>query len=202
MIATGRVASDAAPSSTRAHRSSTLDSEASSSSYGSLSSSSSSSTDMLSRSGSACSHGSNDGFLDDFLSPTPPLDADMATELDGHAFAATSEFSDAECVAIADGLVRFGIQCLALDFDQTLVGVHTHGEFDGCSADLAASVRPFFRALVPLCASRGIVVAVVTFSSQVVLIADVLHRCFPDITVLTPAFPVTSPPVHIYIMHI
>jgi hypothetical protein len=155
----------------RVHRSSTADS-ADSSSHGSSSSS------IFSRCDSSRSHSSSDDnlLLDDSLTPTPPPDADIDA-------ASLSDFSNAECVAIADGLLRFGIRCLALDFDDTLINFHTNGEFYGCPADLAACVRPFFRALVPLCAARGIVVAVVTFSSQVFLIEDVLSRCFPGITV-------------------
>ena len=67
----------------------------------------------------------------------------------------SSDFSELECYNIVTGLQNAGINFLAIDFDQTLVGIHTRGEYEGTSSDLCAYVRPFFRTFVPMSLNRG-----------------------------------------------
>lgn len=87
-----------------------------------------------------------------------------------------------KCLECVQTMKRVGINFLAIDFDNTLVDVHTGGKWrdNKGAADLARKVRPFFRQLVPLAISHGIHVAIVTFSSQVNLIRAVLDHQFPD----------------------
>jgi hypothetical protein len=71
---------------------------------------------------------------------------------------------------------------VALDFDRTLVQVHTGGRWEGTAEELAQHVRPQFTALVQAIeksnlessASTRIHMAVVTFSGQISLIRRVL----------------------------
>lgn len=66
---------------------------------------------------------------------------------------------------------------ITIDFDATIIQVHTYGSWSGCAAALAAHVRPVFVAIlqtaVPM---ENITVAIVTFSGQIGLIRDVLVR--------------------------
>ena len=60
-----------------------------------------------------------------------------------------------------------GINLLAVDFDLTLVDVHTGGCWAGSVAALASRVRPYMKQLVDDALSAGLYVAIVTFSPQV-----------------------------------
>lgn len=62
---------------------------------------------------------------------------------------------------------RAGIKLLAIDFDLTLIDVHTEGCWTGSAAALASRVRPCIKEVVDEALGSGIHVAVVTFSSQV-----------------------------------
>jgi hypothetical protein len=59
------------------------------------------------------------------------------------------------------------INLVAVDFDMTMVDVHTGGRWQSGEAELAQRIRPFFRAFIPKAAEHGLHVAVVTFSEQV-----------------------------------
>ena len=69
---------------------------------------------------------------------------------------------------------------LCLDFDATLISIHTNGNWNEESvADLVQYVRPLFKQLIPAILQRKtIAIAVVTFSSQLHLIQRVLEACF------------------------
>lgn len=64
-------------------------------------------------------------------------------------------------------LHQAGINLLAIDFDLTLIDVHTGGCWAGSAATLAARVRPCMKQLMDEALSFGTHVAVVTFSPQV-----------------------------------
>jgi len=76
-------------------------------------------------------------------------------------------------------LVELKINFLALDFDQTILDIHTGGVWKGSTAELAPHVRPIFRHLIVRALEADIKVAVVTFSPQVGHIEDVLEIVFP-----------------------
>ena len=82
--------------------------------------------------------------------------------------------------AVVRSLVRKGVKLLALDFDQTIVGVHTAGAWKGPSSRLAQHVRPCFRDLIEAAvAEPALSVCVVTFSAQRGVIEDVLKCVLP-----------------------
>jgi hypothetical protein len=86
-----------------------------------------------------------------------------------------------QCTEIIDVIKGCGINFLAIDFDLTLVSEHTGGRWRGTVAELAAKVRPLFKALVPLALERDICVAIVTFSPQVPTISAVLQHEYPSL---------------------
>jgi hypothetical protein len=68
------------------------------------------------------------------------------------------------------------IRLVAIDFDMTIVDVHTHGLWDRSPAELMSHVRPEFVCLIQSCILRGILVVVATFSNQNRLIRDVIGQ--------------------------
>lgn len=72
-----------------------------------------------------------------------------------------------------------GTKLVCIDFDATLVRVHTGGAWLRSAAELLPHVRPLFLQLVPRLVHCGVHVAVVTFSPQVALIRQVLALAFP-----------------------
>ena len=71
-----------------------------------------------------------------------------------------------------------GINFLALDFDQTVIDIHTGGRFNGTVTELASHVRPVFSQLINAAHTAGIKIAIVTFSPQVDNICGVLDTHF------------------------
>ena len=87
----------------------------------------------------------------------------------------------AQAQLFAEQMVRSGIRLLAVDFDKTLVGVHTRARWREGPAALAQTVRPIFRTLIPaVLATSRIHVSIVTFSKQDQLIRDALVLTFGD----------------------
>ena len=81
---------------------------------------------------------------------------------------------DADATAMAQALLDRGVRLLALDFDLTLVNLHTEGAWMEGSTDLRPHLRPLFRSLIPAVQQQGIFVSVVTFSGQTDLIRECL----------------------------
>lgn len=76
--------------------------------------------------------------------------------------------------------VNKGIRLLALDFDKTIVTVHTAGYWRGGSPQLAEHVRPCFQALMAAALEqKQLQLCVVTYSTQAQLIRDVLKLVLP-----------------------
>lgn len=73
------------------------------------------------------------------------------------------------------------VNFLAVDFDQTMIDVHTGGRWKESAASLASHLRPLFLRLVPLATDRNLRIAVVTFSGQTDRIREVLEIAFPSI---------------------
>lgn len=78
--------------------------------------------------------------------------------------------------AIIEGLIAQGLNFVAIDFDQTIVDIHTGGKWIYPPEDLAPHVRPFFRVFIPNAIAAGLYVAVVTFSPQVPTISTILKQ--------------------------
>jgi hypothetical protein len=115
----------------------------------------------------------------------------------------TSKLSDfsgqnysVDCSALHRGIIQAGINFLAIDFDLTLIDIHTNSKYQKSPNDLALHVRPFFKTFVSTalesglvsiisyfnltrCGSVGLKIAIVTFSSQISLIQNVLDIIFP-----------------------
>lgn len=69
-----------------------------------------------------------------------------------------------------------------MDFDQTIIDIHTEGYWKGTAQELSTHVRPLFKHLINAAIQSGIKVAIVTFSPQLTYIEDVLDITFPDIS--------------------
>ena len=72
-----------------------------------------------------------------------------------------------KCLIIVQKLKEKGINFVCIDFDQTIVNVHTYGRWSGPPEELVHHIRPFFKKFIPLLIHNGIFVSVVTFSVQV-----------------------------------
>ncbi|CAN0303290.1 unnamed protein product, partial [Laminaria digitata] len=73
------------------------------------------------------------------------------------------------------------VNFLALDFDLTILDIHTSGRWPGTPEQLAQRIRPFFQILIPVAIAQGMHLGVVTFSPQVSMISSVLKARFPDV---------------------
>ncbi len=98
----------------------------------------------------------------------------------------TPDYSAAELHGCVNAIQRSGINFVAIDFDKTLICIHTSGKWSGNATELSTKVRKFFREFVPLLMSRGICVAIVTFSGEVKLIQQVMHTIFPALASMIP----------------
>ena len=72
-------------------------------------------------------------------------------------------------------LLDLGINLLAIDFDQTILDIHTGGRWNDTLEELLPHVRPEFAQLIPAALDNNIHVAIVTFSSQIHLVRGVLE---------------------------
>ena len=63
-----------------------------------------------------------------------------------------------------------------MDFDCTIIDIHTGGRWHGTTEELLGHVRPYFPPLLKAALNNNINVAVVTFSPQVQLVRDVLEH--------------------------
>lgn len=77
-----------------------------------------------------------------------------------------------------------GINFLAIDFDQTMIDVHTGGRWKGTASELSEHMRTVFLHFVPEASNRNIRIAVCTFSGQTKVIRNVLEESFPSIAEL------------------
>ncbi|GFH56209.1 hypothetical protein CTEN210_12685 [Chaetoceros tenuissimus] len=80
--------------------------------------------------------------------------------------------------AAVSHLVSIGINFLAVDFDQTMIDIHTGGRWKGTSSELATHVRPVFIELLKLANAQKMQIAIVTFSHQTQIISEVLETHF------------------------
>ena len=88
---------------------------------------------------------------------------------------AASTHSTAITSAISK-IKEVGINLLALDFDQTILDIHTGGAWKGTLEELFPHVRPVFAQLIQAAVDSDIQVAVVTFSVQTRYVRGVLDH--------------------------
>ena len=73
-------------------------------------------------------------------------------------------------------LKTVNINFLAIDFDKTILEIHTGGNWKQSAKALLPHVRPMFRRFIPLAIDEGIHVAVVTFSNQTEMVRHILEQ--------------------------
>ncbi|KAK7478266.1 hypothetical protein BaRGS_00011276 [Batillaria attramentaria] len=76
-------------------------------------------------------------------------------------------------------LIKKNIKLLALDFDLTILDIHTYGKWDGPVEKLVPHVRPCMRDLIEMAQSKGVFVCIVTFHRQMDLIQELLRLVLP-----------------------
>ena len=78
---------------------------------------------------------------------------------------------------VMERLESLGINLLALDFDQTILSVHTGGRWQGSTEELLPFVRPIFSDLIRAASKSNnrIHVSVVTYTGQIHLVRAVLE---------------------------
>ncbi|CAB3997940.1 Hypothetical predicted protein [Paramuricea clavata] len=81
---------------------------------------------------------------------------------------------------LVDRLIHDGIKMVAVDFDLTLVSVHTNGSWMFTARPLASRIRPGFPEFLSEVLRKGLWLAVVTFSPQVDLVRDVLRTVLSE----------------------
>jgi len=77
---------------------------------------------------------------------------------------------------LAGAMIRSNVRIFAIDFDNTLIDIETQNRWEGSSILLAEHLRPFFIELIPVLLRKGIIVSIVSFSSQTHLIRSVLRQ--------------------------
>ncbi|KAJ7337268.1 hypothetical protein OS493_010125 [Desmophyllum pertusum] len=78
-------------------------------------------------------------------------------------------------------LVSLGIKLVAVDFDLTIVNVHTRGCWQFTSKSLVSRVRPSFKQFfIAALNCSDLHVAVVTLSPQIPLIREVMEQALPE----------------------
>ncbi|KAI2495037.1 hypothetical protein MHU86_19469 [Fragilaria crotonensis] len=71
---------------------------------------------------------------------------------------------------------ELNINFLAIDFDKTIMEIHTGACWKQSAQELLPYVRPMFSRLIPLAIDEGIHVAVVTFSSKTEMVRHILEH--------------------------
>jgi len=82
---------------------------------------------------------------------------------------------------LTDAMARKGIKLLALDWDDTLISVHTRGQFCGLAKEIEPKIRPVFRELIVAAVASKLRVAIVSFSGQQNVIRGALNIAFPGV---------------------
>ena len=93
----------------------------------------------------------------------------------GSCFANT--YTHTKCISSPNASVK--VNFLAIDFDQTIIDIHTGGKWNGTGAELATHIRPQFLHFLRAAADASLHMAVVTFTPQVGFVQEVLRAHFP-----------------------
>jgi len=84
-----------------------------------------------------------------------------------------------EVISWVKSLAAADVKLVCLDFDLTLINMHTGGRWWGGAKTLARNIRPIFQIMIPEALRGGIEVCVVTMTRQTALVADVLKNGLP-----------------------
>lgn len=60
------------------------------------------------------------------------------------------------CLALRVLALVVQVNFLALDFDLTILDIHTSGRWPGTPEQLTQRIRPFFQALIPVAVAEGL----------------------------------------------
>jgi hypothetical protein len=71
------------------------------------------------------------------------------------------------------------IKLIALDFDLTIIDIHTEGAWTRTALELVSHVRPEMQCLIQHSLAKGVQIAVASFSVQEQLIRDVIRDAIP-----------------------
>ena len=88
--------------------------------------------------------------------------------------------SSNNCDKTLNCLIKNKIKLICIDFDNTLLSIHTYGKWDDTALNLAKHVRPEFKLFISKCLQQNIYIGIVTFSSQTELVIDVLKHVFKE----------------------
>jgi len=102
------------------------------------------------------------------------------TFYDHHVLVKEQGGFQSQCTASVRIMVDSNIHLLAIDFDKTLLNIHTGGEWEGSTEQLQTHVRNEFKCLIQTSLEQGILVAVASFSKQEELILSVLQKLIPE----------------------
>lgn len=94
-------------------------------------------------------------------------------------FAKPSKQMRAKVDSFVVALHKKGIKLLAVDFDKTIIDIHSGGMWDEGVDKLALHVRPCMRDLMETASNKGLFVAIVTYHRQSWLIKEVLQKVLP-----------------------
>ena len=75
------------------------------------------------------------------------------------------------------------MKTIALDFDKTLIDIHTYNNWNSSIEELSKHIRPMFHNLIYIWANKGYNISIVTFSNQTHIIKEVLKLTFPNIKI-------------------
>lgn len=89
------------------------------------------------------------------------------------------DWSKKDFMQLVTHLKRKGVRMLTLDWDNTVISIHTKNGWYETGEELSRWVRDPFRQLIKAALEAGIFVAIVTFSEQTELIIDALKHVFP-----------------------
>ena len=84
---------------------------------------------------------------------------------------------------LSDMVLKDQVRVLCIDFDATIVEIHTFGAWRGSSEELSTYVRPVFVSLLRQAVAMrdyGLYVSIVTFSGQAKLIRKVMAIVLGD----------------------
>ena len=81
---------------------------------------------------------------------------------------------------LVNAFIQDGIKMVAVDFDLTLVSVHTNGSWIFTARPLASRIRPGFPEFLREILRQGLCLSIVTFSPQVELVRDVLRTILSE----------------------
>jgi len=98
------------------------------------------------------------------------------------------DWTKKDFVQLVAHLKRKGVRMMTLDWDNTVISIHTKNGWYETGEELSRWVRDPFRQLIQAALKAGIFVAIVTFSIQTDLIIDALKHVFPRCCKKIPVF--------------